>query len=144
MTTTRRRFLQGAAALAAGAVLAPSGRLLAQPRFSSSPYTLGVASGYPQAAGVTLWTRLANDSAPGMEGAHVEVHWEVAHDEAFRAVAARGAVISSSALAHSVHVDVTGLEPARPYWYRFRVGDAVSPLGRTRTAPAPDAATDRM
>jgi alkaline phosphatase D len=40
-------------------------------------------------------------------------------------------------LAHSVHVDVTGLAPDRWYWYRFMLGDAVSPVGRTRTAPAP-------
>ena len=144
MTITRRRFLQGAAALAAGVALAPAGRLLAQPRFSTSPYTLGIASGYPHASGVTLWTRLADDSAPGLQGAHVEVRWEVAHDEAFASIATRGAVISSPALAHSVHVDVTGLEPARPYWYRFLVGDAVSPAGRTRTAPPPNAETARM
>jgi alkaline phosphatase D len=144
MTITRRRFLQGAAALAVGAMAAPYAKLLAQPRFSMSPYTLGVASGYPHSSGVTLWTRLATESAPGMDGAHVEVFWEVAEDETFRRVAARGAVISSPALAHSVHIDVTGLEPARPYWYRFRVGQAVSPIGRTRTAPRTDAGTARM
>jgi alkaline phosphatase D len=70
------------------------------------------------------------------------VTWEVAEDDTFRTVASRGAVIASSALAHSVHVDVTGLEAARPYWYRFRAADAVSLIGRTRTAPkAEDAAT---
>jgi putative N6-adenine-specific DNA methylase len=37
-------------------------------------------------------------------------------------------------------VEAKGLEPDRWYWYRFMVGDAVSPIGRTRTAPRPDAA----
>ena len=32
----------------------------------------------------------------------------------------------------------TGLEPATTYWYGFRAGDVSSPVGRTRTAPAPD------
>ena len=31
------------------------------PRFSASPFTLGVASGDPSPDGVVLWTRLAPD-----------------------------------------------------------------------------------
>ncbi|MDZ7939308.1 MAG: PhoD-like phosphatase N-terminal domain-containing protein [Rhodoferax sp.] len=42
-----------------------------------------------------------------------------------------------AALAHSVHVELPGLEPDRWYHYRFMVGDAVSTAGRTRTFPAP-------
>lgn len=38
-------------------------------------------------------------------------------------------------LGHSVHVEVEGLRPDRWYWYQFKVGDEVSPIGRTRTAP---------
>ena len=66
------------------------------------------------------------------------VRWEVAHDEAFRQVVARGSAVAAPELAHSVHVDVRGLAPGRWYWYRFMLGSAVSPVGRTRTAPAPD------
>jgi len=141
MSVTRRGFLRGAAALAAGLVLPLSARGLAQPRFTASPFTLGVASGYPHASGMTLWTRLVD---PGLPGAPVEVHWELAEDEAFRTIAARGTATASSALAHSVHVDVTGLAPARPYWYRFRAGEALSPVGRTRTAPGREDAPPRM
>ena len=43
---------------------------------------------------------------------------------------------AAPAQAHSVHVEVKGLQPGRHYWYRFRAGDALSPIGRTRTAPA--------
>jgi len=39
-------------------------------------------------------------------------------------------------LAHSVHVAVGALEPARDYFYRFRAGSAESPVGRARTLPA--------
>jgi alkaline phosphatase D len=41
-------------------------------------------------------------------------------------------------------VEVDGLVPARWYWYRFRVGGEASPIGRTRTAPAPGAAVERF
>jgi alkaline phosphatase D len=47
-------------------------------------------------------------------------------------------------LAHSVHVEVQGLQPDRWYFYRFAVGDAVSATGRTRTFPAPDAIVARL
>ncbi|RYI99917.1 MAG: alkaline phosphatase, partial [Actinomycetales bacterium] len=41
--------------------------------------------------------------------------------------------------AHSVHVEVRHLKPAREYWYRFRAGGFVSRIGRAVTAPRPDA-----
>src|SRR3546814_11435287 len=48
-------------------------------------------------------------------------------------------------LVHSVHVEVAGLQPHRPYWYRFAVaGSDVSPVGMARTAPARDALVDRV
>src|SRR4029078_13503912 len=31
--------------------------------------------------------------------------------------------------------EVKGLDPNRPYWYRFIAGNEVSPTGRARTAP---------
>src|SRR5688500_15976084 len=146
MPLSRREFLQRSATLLASAWAAPCGRVLAQPRFTAAPYTLGVASGYPHAGGMTLWTRLAPLplEGGGMPGAPVEVHWELAVDEGFRGIAARGTAVATPQWAHTVHVDVQGLQPARPYWYRFRAGDAVSPVGRTRTAPAVDAATERL
>ncbi|MGZ5139915.1 MAG: alkaline phosphatase D family protein [Burkholderiales bacterium] len=145
MTFNRRRFLQCASVSLAAGVVKPS-RLLAQPHFDGDPYTLGVASGYPHAGGMTLWTRLAPRplAGGGMPQSPIEVAWEVATDEVFRDIAAKGTTIASPALAHSVHVDVRGLEPARPYWYRFRSSDAVSPTGRARTAPAPQDASSRL
>ncbi|MPZ41153.1 MAG: alkaline phosphatase [Rhizobiales bacterium] len=65
----------------------------------------------------------------------VEVEWQVARDEGMRARS--GVTLAMPDLAHSVHVEVGGLEPGRWYWYRFRTGDQQSPIGRTRTAPAP-------
>ena len=109
-------------------------RAWAQPRFSSYPFTLGVASGSPRADGVVLWTRLAPDllAGGGMPEENVKLAWELAADEGFRHIVRTGTATATPALAHSVHVELSGLEPARWYWYRFTAGGAVSPAGRTR------------
>jgi alkaline phosphatase D len=112
-----------------------------RPDFIGYPFTLGVASGAPLPTGVVLWTRLAPDPlhGGGMGAEAVVVRWEVAEDERFGRVVQRGSADALSAWAHSVHVEVTGLAPGRWYFYRFIAGDEVSPVGRTRTAPAADA-----
>ncbi len=110
---------------------------------------LGVASGDPTPDGVVLWTRLAPDPlAPdgrgGMGWDPVTVEYEVAHDESFRQVVSRGTALATRELGHSVHPEIQGLEPGRWYFYRFRAGSAISPVGRTRTAPALGEPTWRM
>src|SRR5262249_24773247 len=72
----------------------------------------------------------------GMTPDAVRVHWEIASDESMTRIVRDGTVLATREWAHSVHVEPRGLEPARDYWYRFTVGDAQSPIGRTRTAPA--------
>ncbi|HSL21863.1 MAG TPA: alkaline phosphatase D family protein [Vicinamibacterales bacterium] len=111
------------------------------PRFRADPFIYGVASGDPVPDGVVLWTRLAPD--PGLPR-EVAVRWEVAEDERFRRVVQSGSSPAPAELGHSVHTEVTGLRPARDYWYRFLAGGQVSAVGRTRTAPAHEAATDRF
>jgi alkaline phosphatase D len=105
---------------------------------ASYPFSLGVASGSPLPDSVILWTRILADplNAAATKPVAFTLRWEVAEDEAFARIAAKGRATALPALAHSVHVDVTGLAPGRWYWYRFLLGDAVSPVGRTRTAPA--------
>ena len=86
-----------------------------------------------------LWTRLAPEPAAprgGMDPEVVAVEWEVASDDGFRNVVRSGVEYASPDWAHSVHVEPGGLMPGRPYWYRFSVGEARSPVGRTATAPA--------
>lgn len=105
------------------------------------PFTLGVASGDPWATGVVLWTRLAPDPlAPdglgGMPRRPVTVHWQVAEDPSFARVVRGGYAVADPAWAHTVHVEVRGLRPGAEYSYRFRAEGHVSPVGRTRTAPA--------
>lgn len=145
MAISRRTFLLAASgALALGA--APAHRVLATPGFSADPFALGVASGYPRPDGMVLWTRLAPHPlhGGGMPPAPVGVAWEIAADEGFRIIVAKGRYIATPQYAHSVHVEATGLEPGRWYWYRFHAGGATSPTGRTRTAPARGGAPERM
>jgi alkaline phosphatase D len=131
---SRRQFLSGAAA----SLAFPALSLKAQGWGGRDPFTLGVASGCPSAEGVVLWTRLAPDplQGGGMGEANVEVNWELADDERFTKIAARGKAQALAQDAHSVHVELHGLQPARTYWYRFAAGGARSAVGRTRTAPA--------
>jgi alkaline phosphatase D len=123
---------------------------VASPALGGTPFTLGVASGDPRSDSVVLWTRLAPEPlAEGGQGGMagqgpVEVRWEVADDESFGRVVQQGTAIAAPELGHSVHADANGLEPGREYVYRFMVGGEVSPVGRTKTAPAAGAPVDRL
>ncbi len=65
----------------------------------------------------------------------------MASDRAFSRIVAGGTVTASAATDHTVKVDVRGLQPQTPYWYRFTAGSAVSPAGRTLTTPGHDVTT---
>jgi alkaline phosphatase D len=111
------------------------------------PFTLGVASGDPAPGGVVLWTRLAPQpllADGGMPAQAVPVDWQLAADPRFGRIVRRGTVLATPIQAHAVHVEVEGLEPARTWWYRFRAGGELSPVGRTRTLPAPEASLGRL
>jgi alkaline phosphatase D len=141
---TRREVLR---ALGALAIVGATPRTWAAPRSGEYPFSLGVASGYPRPDGAVLWTRLAPrplEPGGGMVPLAVPVRWEVARDEGFQSIAASGTAYADPEWAHSVHVEPAGLEPDRMYWYRFHAGEATSPVGRTRTAPALGALPGRL
>lgn len=149
--SSRRKFLavSGAAAVLAFTTRLPSSASTAGGVDSALdyPFTLGVASGDPLPDAVVIWTRLAPeplDSRGGMPYRDRRVRWEVATDERFRHVVRRGTATARPTYAHSVHVDVRGLEPDRVYYYRFREGRHVSPVGRTKTAPAAGAHLQKL
>jgi len=133
-------------------VLAQDGTPIASPvpaaraAFGAYPFSLGVASGDPAPNGVILWTRLAPvpSASGGMDPIPYDVQWEIANDDAFGSIVQSGTTTAAPTLAHSVHLEVTGLEPAREYFYRFMVGDEVSPVGRTKTTPALAAGVDLL
>jgi alkaline phosphatase D len=146
---SRRTLLRTGGSLAAGLALTGglSPRAFGAPPFDGNPFTLGVASGDPGPDGVVLWTRLAPDPLTPGGGLAPEpygVRFEVALDDGFRRIVRRGAIEAVPEEAHSARVELAGLQPGAEYFYRFKFGQAVSPVGRTRTAPAADAAVDRM
>ncbi|WP_437752867.1 alkaline phosphatase D family protein [Sorangium sp. So ce1389] len=114
-----------------------------------------VASGDPRPESVVLWTRLVD----GDGKTDLNLALVVALDEAFTqlvelrltssTVAATGSggtrvpVTARAEFDHCVKVKVNGLSPGTTYYYRFYYttgnGCFSSRVGRTRTAPAPDA-----
>jgi alkaline phosphatase D len=139
---SRRLFLAYATSLASLPLLGRTATSATRrPQFSADPFSAGVASGDPSARGVVLWTRLAPrplEPGNGLAPEPIEVTWELASDDGMRNVLQRGRSVATPQLGHSLHVEVDGLEPGRWYWYRFRAGDAESPIGRTRTMPPKD------
>lgn len=145
MMISRRSVIAGS--LAGSVLVAAPALIRAQVPFAAYPFTLGVAAGDPAGDGFVIWTRLAPqplDPHGGMPMAPVPVDWEVASDDRFRTIVAKGTEPARPELAHSVHVAVGGLQPGRPYWYRFRCGAERSAPGMARTLPAPGAAVDRV
>ena len=70
-------------------------------------------------------------AAPGSGlGKPLQVRWEVARDEGFRHVVAKGHVQTSADSDHTVKVDVTGLKPYTRYHYRFESRGERSPVGQ--------------
>ncbi len=141
---SRRNFLATAtlAGLSAPAILRAEAGF-----FRDFPFSLGVAAGDPASDGFVIWTRLAPDPmAPhgGMPLVNIPVEWEVAEDGGFRKVVAHGTELARPELGHSVHVEVAGLQPSRPYYYRFTAGGERSLRGRARPLPATGARTDQV
>ena len=128
---TRRSFLK---------TLGAMGAAYALPGFAARPFSLGVASGYPSPDGVVLWTRLGGN----LDLLAMRVRWEIASDESMRSIVLSGETLAEPDWGHSIHVEAKGLAPDRWYWYRFMAAGAESPIGRTRTAPAADAANPRL
>jgi alkaline phosphatase D len=109
----------------------------AQPALTSASFPQGVASADPQPDSIILWTRAAplEASASG-----VQLQLEVSTDAAFSGPLLTWPVSSSADSDFTVRAHIEGLQPDTRYFYRFRGGqDTASRIGRTRTAPAPQA-----
>lgn len=159
---SRRTFLTGSATAAATATAvsttsAPtaSAAIGAQPVEVPQhplPFVHGVASGDPMPETVILWTRITptDEAVPGSGyGPDTKVRWEIATGADFKNIVKSGEATSKAESDHTIHVDPYGLKPTTEYFYRFTVldgahKDAVSPVGRTKTAPALDADLDKL
>jgi alkaline phosphatase D len=135
----RRTFLQAIASTVAGTLSLPG---FAQPRFSSSPFTLGIASGSPTTDGFVIWTRLFSPEVPVASA--VSVRWEIFEDGEPSKVVASGEALAVPELAHSVHVEVFRLRPDAWYGYRFLLGHVQSASGRARTLPLPNSMPEKL
>ncbi|WP_417482874.1 alkaline phosphatase D family protein [Maricaulis sp.] len=128
---TRRAALMGAAG-ASLAVGACSPRIEAfQPASQDGPFRHGVASGDPDQTSVMLWTALTNDGG-GYRGV------EVATDPGFETIVFESGEDIRYVMMQplgTLKILATGLRPGQTYFYRFRLDDAYSPVGTTRTLP---------
>lgn len=115
---TRLALLGAVAALALG-VAGPA---------AESGFRYGVAAGEVTSSSALLWTR-ADGSG--------RVTLELSPDRRFGRAVVRRPVNAKPSNDNTVQVKVTGLKPAKRYFYRFRRGRAVSALGRFETAPSP-------
>ena len=95
-------------------------------------FSYGVCSGDPLADRVMLWThaQVPNSSED------VPLTYEVATDASFATLVSSGSTLASAASGHTAKADATGLAAGKDYFFRFRSGDTISPVGRTRTLPA--------
>ncbi len=91
----------------------------------------GVASGDPLQDKVILWTRLT----PVDFSVPLKVTWEIATDDQFKQNLKTGTVQTNKTDDFTVKVDATGLQAGMTYYYRFRFGSKVSPVGQTKTLP---------
>lgn len=138
----RRQFVGGSLGIAVGlGVLGPAA--LSSPAPATIPrfFAHGVASGDPLPDAIVLWTRVTPVplATPGSGvGPNVSVRWEISEFSDFNLVADSGALTTGPSRDHTVKVDANGLKPATDYYFRFISGAHESPIGRTRTAPAPD------
>lgn len=139
---SRRRLIETAGALAAASFAAPgnaAGFRDKKPKFLDYPFKLGVASGDPVTNGVVIWTRLAPLPFDPRAVAQrpIAVDWMIAEDEKMTKGVRKGRALARPENAHAVHVELRGLQPGRDYFYQFKAGEELSPVGRTRTAPLP-------
>ena len=140
--STRRAFLKGLSTFGiAPAFAACTGSESAgvPPASGSGTFQHGVASGDPYSDSVVLWTRVTP-----AEDAPVAVEWRIARDPDMTDVLISGVFATDATRDFTVKVLPSGLAADTHYWYQFATADAVSTIGRTKTAPRAEASLDAV
>ncbi|MEO1250752.1 MAG: alkaline phosphatase D family protein [Pseudomonadota bacterium] len=134
--TRRAALASGLAAGAASCASAPKMTpFTAADIAAGGVFGYGVASGDPRQTSVVIWTALdVPEDARGP--ARLRVVWETAADPDFTDMRAKGEAMTGPSRGHTVKALLTDLQPGETLYYRFRFGDEVSPVGRTKTLPA--------
>lgn len=158
----RRAFLRTAAVAGAAGALGFPALVAATPRYDRAlppgwtypvveellPFGHGVMSGDPLPDRVVLWTRITIPDERGWDASEVpapqgissvQVRWAIARDPGLTDVVRRGTVTTTAARDWTVKVDADRLPAGATLYYAFETLGYRSPIGRTRTAPAPDA-----
>jgi len=99
---------------------------------ASGIFAHGVASGDPGPDSVVIWTRITLPVSARRQ-MPLKVIWETATDEAFTDMRGKGEATTGPSIDWTVKILLSGLEPGASYYYRFRVDDAYSPVGRTKS-----------
>ncbi len=129
--TRRAALTSGLAASAASCATRPKMTpYVAVSEGSVGVFAHGVASGDPGPTSVVIWTRVSVDASP-----RARVIWETAADEAFTDMRGKGETETGPARDWTVKIVLRDLQPGETIYYRFRIGNVYSPVGRTKTLP---------
>lgn len=114
------------------------------PENGSRFFPQSVASGDPREASVVLWTRLMDgDTAVDRSvSLHLSTSGSLAEVGTTEPLGGANLWTGGNLTAQSAHdgvvkVKATGLDPETTYYYQFTYNGERSPIGRTKTAPAP-------
>jgi len=134
---TRRELVASIGAVGAVAAVPPAWARQLLPRkrrIGPGAFHDGVASGEPSQNAITFWSRL--ETSRPRSGARLVV----ATDPGLRKVVAHTTVPTGRGVNGALKARIGRLQPHTEYYYVWESGTNVSPIGRTRTAPPPDAA----
>ena len=98
---------------------------------SHFPFKYGVSSGDPTPNSVIIWSHISptNPDSVSLTG-----RWEISSDTTFSNILQTGFFLADSSQSFTVKIDVTGLNPASIYYYRFLdLAGNTSAWGRTKT-----------
>lgn len=106
----------------------------------SADFPEGILSDDPDDSSVILWTR----PSPDLVASGADLVAELATDTSFARPIATVSQRPDPAREGACHFHVEGLDQGTAYFFRFRIGEAVSPIGLTRTTPGPDQDVDEL
>jgi alkaline phosphatase D len=156
---SRRDFLAMSARGAGAAVLSYGlmGCTIDEGDLIPSTFTHGVASGDPSHDALIIWTRITPKSDGEVKSGNesgsiqaageiktnseinpdgeIKVSWEVATDSEFTQLITTGEMLTNQSRDYTVKIDALGLTAGTQYFYRFKTGEELSPVGTGKTLP---------
>jgi alkaline phosphatase D len=100
----------------------------------SASFEHGVASGDPLSDKLIIWTRVTPENITD----EVQVTYEISTDENFENIFRNGTQTVTNSTDFTLKVDVQDLNSGTLYYYRFKVNETISPIGKGKTLPNGD------